>query len=94
MNEKKILDKNPQKRTLCGTIYKKISNFFDRKARKNETPSRMRQLQVRLQRLALPDMENQIPEGQGNSLKGIDKKTGRREGASYSIYFFQNKISE
>ena len=54
----------------------------------------MRQLQVRLQRLALPDMENQIPEGQGNSLKGIDKKTGRREGASYSIYFFQNKISE
>ena len=35
----------------------------------------MRQLQVRLQRLALPDMKNQILEGQGNSLKGIDKKT-------------------
>ena len=53
----------------------------------------MRQLQVRLQRLALPDMENQIPEGQGNSLKGINKKTGSREGASY-IFFFQKIFSE
>ena len=33
----------------------------------------MRQLQVRLQRLASPDMENQIPEGQGNSLSYFAK---------------------
>ena len=50
----------------------------------------MRQLQVRLQRLASPD---QIPEGQGNSLKGINKRAGRREGASF-IYFFSKKKSE
>jgi hypothetical protein len=37
----------------------------------------MRQLQVRLQQLALPGMENQIPEGQGNLLKGIEKKAGK-----------------
>ena len=37
----------------------------------------MRQLQVRLQQLALPGMENQIPEGQGNLLEGIEKKAGK-----------------
>ena len=46
-----------------------------------------------MQRLALPDLENLIPEGQGNSLKGIDKKAGRREGSSY-IIFFQKLFSE
>ena len=37
----------------------------------------MRQLQDRLQRLALPNVENQIPEDQGNLLLGFDMNTGR-----------------
>ena len=48
----------------------------------------MRELQVRLQRLASLD---QIPEGQGNSLKGINKRAGRREGASFILFFFKKK---
>ena len=50
----------------------------------------MRQLQVRLQRLASPD---QIPEGQGNSLKGINKRAGRREGASFILFFSKRNLN-
>ena len=50
----------------------------------------MRQLQVRLQRLASLD---QIPEGQGNLLKGINKRAGRREGASFILFFSKKNLN-
>ena len=43
-----------------------------------------------MQRLASLD---QIPEGQGNSLKGINKRAGRREGASFILFISKKNLN-